>query len=56
MKTGGKNNSCITIFISTVTQKTGNTTLLLSKYIKALRRRAENCAQSAIGLSVGHVL
>ena len=54
MKTGGKNNSCIKIqlfCLSCDRKDCKHRTLLLSKYIKASWRRAEDSALSAIGLN-----
>ena len=54
MKTGGKNNSCIKrqLFCLSCDRKDcKHCTLLLSKYIKASWRRAEDSALSVIGLN-----
>ena len=55
MKSGGKNNSCVTkewkLFCLRCDAKTANIALSYSKYIKAEWRRTEDCAISVIGLN-----
>ena len=56
MKTGGKNNSCVTIewkvFWLSCNAKKANKKLSLSKYIKAQWRRAEDCTLSVTGIVI----